>query len=450
MNTSYFTSNCTFKSGVSGKIETKKKTTDYALVASRLKNTDSSIINNIKKCSNSKKNDGVVMFDIPDKIVGTYKDNYNIINIDEIIRKKLNQEKHTILNNLKIKYENLELLTTKPQNYIMRETTIKKMEEITKEIIIIEEGKKLTEYNERSKNLIVEYKKYNGLVKTVTFDMTDDDQYYESDNVEFKDRINIIEKYIEIASDYINLSIIKINNHRKEICCGCGESLTDIFPDDNGFVRCPNVDCQTENIAMLNTKIINDGGHSAVNNVDSIDNFLKAFFYYQGLQSVKFPDNLFDKLDNHFRNMGRKSGDEIKKLPINSRGKRGDTDHKMIWSALCSIGYSEFYKHSNYICYKYWGWELPNVMHLKDTIIYYYNVIQKIYNNIPVDERGRDSSLGIPFLLWRLLQLAGHECYFDEFKIVTNVDSLHLCDTLWERTVNEANKIDASIYYIPI
>jgi hypothetical protein len=409
------------------------------------------IINSVKKCSNSSGEDGVIIYDIPDKIEGTYKDNYNIVNVDDIIRKKLRQEKYKHLENLKAKYKNLEIMSLTPQNYVARETTINSMNAIQKEIDNIEIGEKLRIYDEKTRDLIKEYKKYNGLIKTVSFDNnTEDDYIYDEKTFEkFRNRIIIIEKYLEIASLYINVSIIKINAPSKEICCGCGGSLAKIPPSDDGFVRCPEEDCQTENIVIVQNKIIKEGVYSTNNATESIDNFMKAFMYYQGLQNVKLPDNLFIKLDEYFRKIKRPTGEEIMKLPLTSRGRRGDTDHKMIWSALSAIGYPEHYKHSNYICHKYWGWELPNVMHLKDIITYHYNVTEKIYKDIPVSERQRDSSLGIPYRLWRHLQLAGHECYSHEFKIVTNTDSLNCHDRLWKRMTEEANLIDPSIYYIP-
>jgi hypothetical protein len=88
-------------------------------------------------------------------------------------------------------------------------------------------------------------------------------------------------------------------------------------------------------------------------------------------------------------------------------------------------------------------------MHLRELIIYHYNITQQIFNKIPVEERERDSSLGVPYRLWRHLQLVGHKCYIDEFKIVVNRESLNCHDKLWKRMTEEANLIDPSIYYIP-
>ena len=456
MKESYIVSNCNFKSSSSTsasfyKVETKKSNPNNLLVSAQLRHTNN-ILNNVKKCSSNKKEEGVTIFDIPSKIEATYKDNYNILHIDDIIRKKLNQEKYADLDNLKIKYKNQEELTNHPQNYVDRQTTINNMNEIKSKIDKIEKGENLNAYNEKVKDLILAYKKFSGLIKTVAFEISDTDEEPDDDDYDvkkFEERNNIIEKYLEIASTYISINIVKINNFKKEICYGCGMSLSKILPNDDGFVRCPDQECQTENIMTVQTKITKEGIYNNSGVPESIDNFLKAFTYYQGLQNVKLNENLYTKLDDHFKKQKRPTGDQIKKLPLNSRGMRGDTDHKMMWTALSSIGLSEYFKHSNYICNIYWGWVLPNVMHLKQLIIDHYNITQQIYNKIPVEERERDSSLGVPYRLWRHLQLVGHECYMDEFRIVVSRESLNCHDRLWKRMTEEAHLIDPSIYYIP-
>lgn len=457
MKNSYTIDSCSFKSNLSTssvnskKLDNKIFLPNKLLTSSRLQSS-TNIINNIKKCDKKKeKEEGVTLYDIPDKIEATYKDNYNILNIDDIIRKKLKQEKYTNLDELKLKYKNLEHSTNCPQTYVTRQTMINKMTEIKKEIDKIENGEKLIDYDNKVKDLITSYKQYNGLIKTVSFKISNEDDEMEDDDYDiegFEARNNIIEKYLEIASNYININVIKVSDSKKEACCGCGGSLSKVTPNDDGFVRCPNQDCQTENIVTVYTKITKEGIYNS-NIPESIDNFLKAFIYYQGLQNIKLPDILFVKLDEHFRKIKKPIGDDIKELPLNKRGMRGETDHKMMWTALSAIGYSEYFKHTNYICNIYWGWVLPNVMHFKELIIYHYNITQQIFNKIPIEERLRSSSLGVPYRLWRHLQLVGHECYIDEFRIVANRESLDCHDKLWKRMTEEANLIDSSIYYIP-
>lgn len=419
---------------------------------SSLFNTDDCSFLNMKKYVNKVKEDTVIIEDLPKKIEGTYKDDYNIVYIDDIIRKKLKQEKYTCLDGLKTSYKNLDEISKQSQTYITRENTLASMKKLIDEILSIENGTKLSIYESETKDIISAYKKYYGMVKTILFDKDDEDEgeiiLDDETEEKFYQRSLLIEKYLEIAAKYIPINIIKINNTSIDVCQCCGVSLSKVMPNDDGCIRCPAMDCQTEHNMIITHKICKDGSRVTVanNNDDSIDNFMRAFIRYQGLQSERPPESIYSKLDDYFINLGQPSSKEIMNLPLNEKGKRGETDHKMLWIALSNIGYSEYYKHSNYIGHIYWGWELPKVMHLKELIVYHYNETQKVYYQIPIEERKRDSSLGTSYRLWRHLQLAGHKCHFNEFKIVTNNDSLHCHDQLWKRMVEETD--DPNIYYI--
>jgi hypothetical protein len=201
---------------------------------------------------------------------------------------------------------------------------------------------------------------------------------------------------------------------------------------------------------MIVWKLSKDNSNSSgSNNVvdESIDNFIRAFIRYQGLQPRDhITQELFDQLDQYFIQNGRPIGENIRKLPLNKRGKRGDTNHKMLWTALSHINRSELYEDTNLIGHLYWGWTLNNIMHHKETIIAHYIKTQKVFYQIPQEERGRTSSLGTQFRLWRHLQLVGHECYQDEFKIAENAESMRTHNRLWALMCEGSN--DPSIYYI--
>jgi len=398
------------------------------------------------KTNNSK--DEVILEDIPTRISGTYNEDYNIVYVDEIIRKKLRQEKMTHLQGLKSRFKSLESLSQNPQTFVIRERTLDSMKKLTDEIMQIETGKKLRIYDEKVSTLLGEYRKYSGKVKTVVFD--DDDEKFEEIDEDRRHRIYLIDTYLEISSQYIDIDVIRVNNRPLDLCNGCGLSLAKVATTEEGTLRCPNPDCQTEHDVIIMAKLAKDGTRINTNNTtddESIDNFLRAFIRYQGLQP-DFPDeSLYDELDIYFTRHDRPSGEDIRKLPLNSHGRRGDTDQKMLWNALSQINHSEYYEDANLIGHIYWGWTLTNIMHLREHVIDKYNKTQKVFYQIPLEERGRNSSLGTQYRLWRHLQLEGHECYMDEFKIAENPESLRTHNRLW-RLMCEGTK-DAEIYYIP-
>jgi len=393
--------------------------------------------------------DNYVIEELPSKISGTYNEDYNILYIDEIIRKKLRQEKFTHVQCLKTRLKTLDNIIMQPQTYLMRKRTLDKIQKLQHEISQIESGKKFSIYENRVNEILTKYRKYSGKVKTVIFDVGEEEQYHEIDD-DVRRRIALIDTFLDIASDYIQIDIIRINNRPADVCSGCGASLAKVATNEDGTVRCPDPECQTEHNVIIMAKLAKDGSRINTNNStddESIDNFLRALTRYQGLQQDRPDESLYDELDNYFARHDRPSGDEIKLLPLNEHGRRGDTNHKMLWNALSQIGRSEYYEDANLIGHLYWGWTLPNVMHYKETIIFHYNKTQKVFYQIPPEERGRNSSLGTQYRLWRHLQLVGHECYMEEFKIAENAESLRLHNRLWRLMCEGSN--DPEIHYIP-
>ena len=71
-------------------------------------------------------------------------------------------------------------------------------------------------------------------------------------------------------------------------------------------------ECLTEHSAIILTKLPKDSARINTNNNaddESIDNFLRAFIRYQGVQSDHPDDSLYDELDDYFARHDRKDGD---------------------------------------------------------------------------------------------------------------------------------------------
>lgn len=385
--------------------------------------------------------------DLPKIIKGSYEYDYNIIYVDTIIRKKLNQEKKLLLYSLKEKYKLLDNISKKPQTYIMRDKTLHEMENLQKEITEIETGERIRKYEELVGNLIEEYKIYRGDVKTISFT---DEKVSEGDlDEKTKIRLFIIEKYLEIARQYIEIDVSKKSDKKQDVCALCNHSLEKVSINMDGNIICPNPECGTEYNMIISIKHPKDGSRSSNSNVgddDSIDNFIKAFNRYQGLQLDLPDENIYNELDEYFRQCGRPTREEILQLPLNSRGRRGDTNHKMLLTALSKIGRPNYYEDVNLIGKIYWGWTLPDVSHFKEKIISDYMKTQKVFHEIPIEERDRFSSLGTQYRLWRHLQLVGHDCHMDEFKMAENKDSITNHNRIWKIMCDNAG--DPSIYYI--
>lgn len=386
---------------------------------------------------------------LPEKIVGQYVDDYNILYIDDIIRKKLQQEKYVLLPQLKKKIEKLKTFCKERLRCIKRMKYEDKLVKLNDEVQKIENGEKLKIYIEESQLLIEEYSMKASKIKIISFEVEDESSCVEPD-LETRKRIHIIDTYLnEIACKYIKLDIIRINNRPNNICDGCGELLTSTTPSEEGTIRCQF--CLTEHDIVITTKLAKDGARinmSTNSDDESIENFLRAFDRCKGERPEHFDNSIFDKLDEFFISRYRPTGEEIRKKPLNSRGRREDTNHQMLWDALFHINMSCHYEDANYIGHKYWGWTRPDIAKYRETVISHYNKTQKVFCQIPLEIRERESSLGTQFRLWRHLQLVGYECYMDEFKIAENPDSIKTHNKLWRMMCEKANVDDSCIYYI--
>lgn len=381
----------------------------------------------------------------PISITGTYIEDYNICSIDDIIKNKLKEEEIYYLPILKssILYLEEELkLRHDLINYNRIKSDISRYVKIIKDV---KSGKRYNDYINLTKDIIDEYASIRSDIKELDFHEIMNPKVSE---VEADRKIYLIERYLEIAKKYIDIDVSRVRLEEDYICQNCSASLKDLIPDENGIITCEVKECQTEHNISTNISSKKDVYKSNNSNSDdSIDNFMKAFYAYQGIvkMSKEEEKEICELLDEFFTSIGRPIGEEIKKLPLNKRGLRGDTNHKMMHMALSKINKTRHYRYTNYIGSIYWGWKLPNVSHLEEIIKRDYMKTQAAYNQIPKDLKERSSSLGTHYRLYRHLRLRGHKCHMDEFKIAENDKSTRIHENSWRLTCELTE--DPEIYY---
>lgn len=383
---------------------------------------------------------------LPTRITGSYDEDYNILYVDDIIRKTLIAEKHNKLPILQRQLAQQHLNLSQPQKTVARKLTLSTIQSLQSQIAEIENGSRLQFYINSVDTLLDNYRHFKGNVRVIVFDEDESSPVKEPDNIVIQ-RLSIIDQYFSIASKYIEINVVRNKQYHEDICNGCHEPLSNVAINEDGTQRCPN--CDTEHDVIIMVKLPKDGiriNTSVSSEDESIESFKKAFTRYQGLQTDVPDKSIYEELDNYFRSNDCPTSDEVRRRPLNDRGRREGTNHKMLWDALSKIGRSKYYEDANYIGHHYWGWILPNVEHLRERILDKYYKTQKEYYKIPREERDRTSSLGTQYRLWRLLQLENHECYIDEFRIAENPDSIRIHDRLWKIMCD--NCPDEDIYYI--
>lgn len=371
-------------------------------------------------------------------ITDTYSSNYNIVALHQKIQAQIIAE-NKFLSGLEENLLQLQLESQKRQTVIARENTMKKMKEVAQMIDLIRSKKRLMAYVEDTKQYIEGYQRLSTNVVFVNFWEPE----IESEDESSQEKLEIIENYLEVAKQYIPLEVIRLCKFKQGACKNCGAILSGITNSD-GIIVCQ--DCGVEHFTTIVSLLTKD--NTTVYSDESKENFMRVLIRYEGLQAERPPPELFTDLDHYFTQLGRLTGEEIKKLPLNIDGTRGDTDHGMLWSALSKTGWSQNYEDSNLIGHLYWGWLLPQITpERKSKVLEHYDKTQTVFHKIPPEERERVSSLGTQYRLYRHLQLVGHPCHMKQFKIAENSESLRIHDKLWAKMCENAN--DPEIYFIP-
>lgn len=397
----------------------------------------------------------VVEQQLPEKITATYDFDYNILYVDSVIRKKFRLEKQSKIQEMQKQLQKLQGSLEYQTSYINRRIAIDEISRIRAGIAELESDACRKNYEKLAAPLIEKYKSLRGLSAASTFG-DDERDVCDLDDIS-RERLVIIEEYLDLAQGYLPLNVVRVNRISSDICPGCGMSLAGVESANGGCLICPNEDCQTVSDVIITSKCGKEERQAYTSTRcedDSVDNFIKALDRYQGQQQFKYyndesktKSDLESELDAYFVGAGRPTGKEIREMTkTDARGRKGDTDHKMLLDALSVIGRTQNYADVNIIGHMYWDWPLPIVSDI-ETIMDHYNKTQMVFRQIPPNERDRCSSLGTQYRLWRHLQLVGHECYVDEFKIAENWESQITHDKLWKIMCDGAN--DPTIFYIP-
>lgn len=140
-----------------------------------------------------------------------------------------------------------------------------------------------------------------------------------------------------------------------------------------------------------------------------------------GLQDPP-PASLIERLNDYMKSRNYPTREEVWNLPLDEYNKRGNTSCKMLIDALSTLREVKHYEDVHLIGSLLWNWTLPNIRHLKETILYHFKATQKVFQSTAKDDRGRNSALGIQFRLYAHLWAVGHKCRFEDFTSVTSLE----------------------------
>lgn len=363
-----------------------------------------------------------------------YTDDLNISKLAILVTDKIKQTYNNILSEINDYKNKLDKITSIIEiKYINKEIEI-----LTKQLENYNDNK-VEEYLNRINDVVKKYNDFRPLQKIYSFanDVLDecDDNYIE--------RQKIISEFLNISREYIEINITKIIRFTTTNCPFCETDFV-----NNPYMSFNSTNCSKcgSDISMyIKNDYYKDYNRTNVtnrNNYEDRENFIKALKRFQGKQQNKLPDKLFEDLTKYFKSYGFPTPDEIKNMPLNPNGTRGNFSRDLIYKALSETGNSDYYEDINLITHILWNWELPDLSDIEDLIIQDYDKTQEIYEKIKstVSFQGkinRKSSINIQYRLMRHLLHRGYKCSTSDFKIAKTDQIIEYYENLWSLICKE-------------
>jgi len=243
-----------------------------------------------------------------------------------------------------------------------------------------------------------------------------------------KERKAIIDAYCEIAAKHIYLDLTW-TGFQDPSCLMCGAPSNKIdIDEETGLVQC-ECDFQRGHILKsMRNKDVTRSGTTQRGEYDERETFEKGVAKWEGRYPEEFPPDLEERLDKYLCSKGFPLASEIRKRPLNRKGRREGTSIALLCDTLGDMDLSEYYTSYNIIGHMYWGWRLPDIDAIRDSILDKYRRTQAAYEKIP---GRRQSSLNFNIHLYLLLKSENYDCDRDDFKFLTSPVSLEYHHNMW-------------------
>jgi len=241
----------------------------------------------------------------------------------------------------------------------------------------------------------------------------------------------LINRYLDIASKYIDISIPQEIKPFKMICVNC-KNKKDFEMEDNIY-SCIHCGCQQEDITHTSSyKDIDRVNISTKYTYDRTIHFRDAMNQHQAKQNCTIDQRIFDDLEEEFESHHLLVGDKCV-----SRVKRFSKITKQhIYDFLKELGrskhktsekqfYTKHYENVNLIHYKFTGRQPDDIGYLEDDLMNDFSQLIELYDKIykQDDEKTeRKNFLNTQHILYQLLRNRKHKCNKEDFNMLKTND----------------------------
>lgn len=289
------------------------------------------------------------------------------------------------------------------------------------------------EYLNKAKIILEVYKKFSKPNKSI--DIYNLGKKLEESPETVEKRLQIIEEYLDLASNFILIRRIKSQKMSK--CPAC-QAPPEKAEESNGTSIC---ECGYQ--VSLYASLSSSSSLLPKTNYDDRNNFIRGMKRVQGKSVGKLPDSLLEALDKYFEKKEGPSRTKMKDVPLNEYGEKPDTSMEIMKCALKETGYSSLYNEIPFINHIYWNWTLMDFGDLEDQMLKLYDETQIEYENIP--DKERLASLTMNFRIYAQLITLRYPARRQRFLLQDSEKSLNLHQKYWKIMIEKAGYT-----YIPI
>lgn len=350
----------------------------------------------------------------------------DILSIDNKIQNMF-EEKYKMVPKFKSRLDELEKTAMSPNlSGRIRKELEKNIAELTSTIEKLESREELNFYIAETIDLI---ERYNQILKTPL-----KLSFLGKQKQDDKEKNDIIQKYLEIAQKYHNISTKPTEKKFKMICDNCGNKK-DFIIEENAYI-CPECGSQREIIQHTTSyKDVDRVNISTKYTYDRKVHFRDCINQYQGKQNCTIEQKVYDDLEDIFERHHLLLGN--KTVEKKMRFSKITKNHVLMF--LKELGYSKHYENVNLIYYNLTCKKPDDISYLEDVLLADFDLLVETYDKHFKNKVNRVSFISTQYVLFQLLQKHRHPCRKEDFVILKTVERKDFHDTLCQELFSILN-----------
>ena len=246
-----------------------------------------------------------------------------------------------------------------------------------------------------------------------------------------KEKLKIIENYMEIASKYVDIEFEK-SKPQKVSCPNCFNKKEFDIIDVNTYI-CTK--CYARQTVMKHNSSYTDIDRVNISCKYTYDrkvHFRDCINQYQGKQNSTIHQKIYDDLEiqferHHLLHGGKETNKEIKFKDVTK-------NHVLIF--LKELGYSKHYENVHLIHYNFTGIKPDDISYLEEQLLDDFDVLTDLYDK-KFKHINRKNFINTQYVLFQLLRRHRHPCKKEEFIILKTIDRKFFHDEICKELFEE-------------